>query len=706
MADGSAAVTTPSTGPPQKKARPCTTTRQERRLISKAASDIISEVTLSETQSEHSSSNISLDGNLSTFNDHSDSGDSNIVHNNLNHSVLSTDHDSNSDSKESVDNLEGDNLLAQSNLSIEDKLKYWAKQFNIPHIATTSLLHILKPHFPSLPLDSRTLLVTPRSINVIDCSGGSFAYFGLEKNIIQKASSGLQTDRSKYPLIDKIKNDLRVENIFTITVNVDGLPIEKSGTKSFWPLLAVLDQANDKSPFIIALYEGDAKPNSSNEFLTPFVNECADLERRGIMFNNVLFSFRISCFIADAPARAFLKCTVGHNSLYGCEKCLQEGVYHGRTTWPLENNTVLRNDKDFENCVYEDHQYTQSVLTQLNIGLITQVPLDFMHQVCLGVMKKLLVVWVHKGPKSAKLSALSITNLSERLLKTTKYIPKEFSRKTRSIKYLKFWKATEFRSFILYLGPVVLNGILPDHLYRHFLVLHVAIYILCNPELCKQVSNQNYVHDLLKTFLTFVTPYYCKELMIFNFHNLLHLVKDVVNFGPLDNFSAFPFENYMKNIKKMVRGPNKALQQVAKRVGENDVNASLIVKRVEIKEGSKIYHNGEIKSVVYNNLSVSAEPPNNCFVTNNGHYVVIESIKKSKSSAESLVLYCKSFNVKNNLYSGPIESSKLNIYKVKNLGQLCQIPLSQLKTKCILLPDFSDASQFVCIPFCNSNHFY
>lgn len=105
---------------------------------------------------------------------------------------------------------------------------FWAKQFNIPNNATTSMLHILKPRFPNLPLDSRTLLETPRSINIVDCSGGSLVYFGLEKNIIQKASSGIQTkatldrlclaqtDRNKYLLIEKIKNDLNVENVFTI----------------------------------------------------------------------------------------------------------------------------------------------------------------------------------------------------------------------------------------------------------------------------------------------------------------------------------------------------------------------------------------------------------------------------------------------------------------------------------------------------------
>lgn len=80
MADGTA-----STGPSHKKTRQSNTTRQERRLISKATSDIISELVLSQPQCDHSSStDSSFDENLSFFNDCSDSGDRNNAHNNLN----------------------------------------------------------------------------------------------------------------------------------------------------------------------------------------------------------------------------------------------------------------------------------------------------------------------------------------------------------------------------------------------------------------------------------------------------------------------------------------------------------------------------------------------------------------------------------------------------------------------------------------------
>jgi hypothetical protein len=37
------------------------------------------------------------------------------------------------------------------------------------------------------------------------------------------------------------------------------------------------------------------------------------------------------------------------------------------------------------------------------------------------------------------------------------------------------------------------------------------------------------------------------------YRGILHLVDDYEQLGPLDNCSAFCFENYMRNLKSMVR---------------------------------------------------------------------------------------------------------------------------------------------------------
>jgi len=53
-----------------------------------------------------------------------------------------------------------------------------------------------------------------------------------------------------------------------------------------------------------------------------------------------------------------------------------------------------------------------------------------------------------------------------------------------------------------------------------------------------------------------------------NIHGLLHLVDDYHLHGPLDNCSAFTFENYMKELKGMLRKHETPLQQIVRRYEE------------------------------------------------------------------------------------------------------------------------------------------
>ena len=51
-------------------------------------------------------------------------------------------------------------------------------------------------------------------------------------------------------------------------------------------------------------------------------------------------------------------------------------------------------------------------------------------------------------------------------------------------------------------------------------------------------------------------------------HNLLHLCDDYETFGPLDDCSAFRFENHMQQIKKVIRSTHKPLEQLVHRYSE------------------------------------------------------------------------------------------------------------------------------------------
>lgn len=176
--------------------------------------------------------------------------------------------------------------------------------------------------------------------------------------------------------------------------------------------------------------------------------------------------------------------------------------------------------------------------------------------VTLGVMKKLLLLWM-KGPLNVHLPASKINHLSNLLLSLKSEFPCEFSRKPRALEEVTRWKATEFCTFLLYIGPIILKNIVSDNCLKNCMALNIAMIILFSPN---HSSFVQYTDDLLHYFVSTFEQIYGQYLVSSNIHGLIHLVDDYKQYGPLDNCSTFIFENYMKVLKNMIRQPHKPLE--------------------------------------------------------------------------------------------------------------------------------------------------
>ena len=86
-----------------------------------------------------------------------------------------------------------------------------------------------------------------------------------------------------------------------------------------------------------------------------------------------------------------------------------------------------------------------------------------------------------------------------------RHIPQEFARKPRALAETERWKATEFRLFLLYTGPVALKDKIAKELYDNFLLLSVAIHLLSNPTSATSISLCDYAHSLLVLFVQHFT---------------------------------------------------------------------------------------------------------------------------------------------------------------------------------------------------------
>lgn len=207
-----------------------------------------------------------------------------------------------------------------------------------------------------------------------------------------------------------------------------------------------------------------------------------------------------------------------------------------------------------------------SPLLALNVGLVSLFPIDYMHCVCLGVMKNLIMSWIH-GHLKVRLNSRSVNIISERLLNMKAFIPCEFNRKPRYLYELARWKATELRTFLLYAGPCVLKNIVDEAVYKHFVLFHIGISILASARNISSVGT-NLAREMLDIFVKHSKNIYGRDFLVYNVHILSHLTDDVEVFSPLDSFSTFPFENYLGQIKSFIRSSKKPLEQIYCRLKE------------------------------------------------------------------------------------------------------------------------------------------
>jgi len=79
-----------------------------------------------------------------------------------------------------------------------------------------------------------------------------------------------------------------------------------------------------------------------------------------------------------------------------------------------------------------------------------------------------------------------------------------------------------------------------------------------------------YAKLLIQYFVKTFIILYGKENVSHNIHNLLHLSDEAKKFGTLQEFSAFPFENYLQSILKLIRKNDKPLEQIVRRISEQN----------------------------------------------------------------------------------------------------------------------------------------
>lgn len=142
-----------------------------------------------------------------------------------------------------------------------------------------------------------------------------------------------------------------------------------------------------------------------------------------------------------------------HSGYSSCTKCTIVGIYYQhKVCFPGTENS-LRSDQNFKEKLDSDHHIRVNVgLESLNIGCVTNFPIDYMHCVLLGVTKQILQCLVKKRKHKFSLKKESIEAINNNLRCIRKCLPSEFQRKQRTFQEMDHWKATELRMFLCYTG--------------------------------------------------------------------------------------------------------------------------------------------------------------------------------------------------------------------------------------------------------------
>ncbi|XP_046405101.1 uncharacterized protein LOC124170424 [Ischnura elegans] len=373
---------------------------------------------------------------------------------------------------------------------------------------------------------------------------------------------------------------LNNRNNYSYIMNTDGCPIFKSSKCSIWPIYIQVNEIppveRNKNIILCGIWVGTSHPKM-DLFLEQFVNIGKKLFNEGVAWTrnskSVCSRFICTCCCVDSVARPMIQGTTQFNGYYGCSWCLHKGyLVDGQVKYPIvEEKIKERTDRQMERHMEQAVEMKCKVKGVKQPSPLLNLPLfrivrgfvpDYMHMLCLGVVRQFSLLWCEDVGKSYYIGSpatLEVINDRLSLIKPPRGIP----RIPRSLKERMFWKANEWKHWLLFYSLPCLQDILPKKYVKHWALLAEGVYILLSDLIMPEELNK--AHMLLTEFVFQVQILYGEAKMTYNVHQLLHLAPSVRDWGPLWAHSGFGFENANGKLVKFIKSPKGVASQITKR---------------------------------------------------------------------------------------------------------------------------------------------
>ena len=342
----------------------------------------------------------------------------------------------------------------------------------------------------------------------------------------------------------------------------------------------------------------------------PFHKSLSELEQ-GVNFTvngigNVTCQGVLLGGTCDLPARCLVCNAIQYNGASSCWKCLQQGktVKTGKQGCVRAFPYQMEDPKGPQRTRAETEKHARHALAnQLNdkkdyivhgikgpswFGLLKHC-----------VQKLLLTLWFSAKFAGKGFSVSGQVSLADKRL--SEISPTlEIHRLPHSIsEHLKYWKASELRSFLLFYGIPVLYGILPDSYFHRYAIFVHAIYICLKDSISSEDLKK--AELMLFSFCKDFSSLYEERFNTLTVHQLLHLTDDVRDLGPVYTHSCFSFEDRNGFILKLIHGTQFIDSQILSAV-------SITQKIPELRENCII--SGTDLEAIYFSLNSSRKPAN------------------------------------------------------------------------------------------------
>ncbi|XP_034241780.1 uncharacterized protein LOC117645631 [Thrips palmi] len=370
----------------------------------------------------------------------------------------------------------------------------------------------------------------------------------------------------------------------------DGVRVFSTSSTEVWPIYFQIDELPykdrvQKQNVILAGLWVSTKPPKPNVFLKPFQTALNDFQENGYQLpvhgqGERLFKGMLLAWTCDLPAKAKFMRMIAHNGFYGCSRCETPGESFdlGRSTvhvYPFSPHVIHRQHDDFR--VYADQAKQlrridpdvnvkgvkgHSLLHSMVPDSVRSVACDIMHGCFLGISKLLVTLWFDSAHSDQPFSLNHVVDLVDsRLTKISP--PSHVQRMPKGIKtQLAYWKALEYKMFLVYYSVLVLKDLMDPQYYEHHCMLVSGLFLLSQDSVSN--DDKRRASELLRTYVERFQDLYGLRWLSLNVHLLLHLHECVEDLGPLWVFSCFPWEDLNGKLIKLVHGTRYAGLQIAK----------------------------------------------------------------------------------------------------------------------------------------------